>query len=402
MGNYYLGNSPYTPRNLAPVSVFSSAASDSTGCHNADQHFDITNHITKRSERHARHCKPLSTPSSLAVHSAHVETPPFDFNAWPTPMTFGATCMARPESFPDAGEGTAWGDQALTIDLPGGPYVFLGLETNQASLVRRVLAHRAKEGSGLESGDGAVVTQIRRAARPDFLDFERVDWKILIDVDYRPQGLRLAAHQWLGRLSWGEGFSGILWTPVTEGSAFTDLFENYFRILVAYRLLATGGLLVHSAGVVDGGDGFVFPGASGNGKSTLSKISRREGRLVLSDDGNALGLERDATGRSRVWIEALPFGGEMREQAKPRGRFPLRRITALRKGPDNHLEAMSKAAATGLLLGCSPFVNGDPHQTSRLLETIDALLAHVPASTLTFNKAGGFWDLLRHATGAPS
>lgn len=330
-----------------------------------------------------------------------MEAAAFDLDPWTTPVTFGATCMARPETFPGEGDGAPWGDLAIDIDLPGGPYTFHGLEATQAALIRQVFADRASAASGLGPEDGAVVTRVRRAARADFLDFERVDWKILIDVDYRPQGLRLAAHQWLGRLSWNGDFSGLLWTPVTEGSAFTDLFENYFRILVAYRLLASGGLLVHSAGVADDGAGFVFPGASGNGKSTLSKISRREGRLVLSDDGNALGLEEDADGRSRVWIEALPFGGEMRQQPKPRGRFPLRLIAALRKGPDNRLEPMSRAAATGLLLGCSPFVNGDPHRTSTLLETIDTLLAHVPASTLTFTKAGGFWDLLRHATGAP-
>lgn len=322
-------------------------------------------------------------------------------------MTFGATCMAHPEDFPRVDEGTPWGEGVLSIDLPGGPYVFTGLAALQIDSIRQVFVERASEGPAVGPAP-AVVTRLRRASRPTFLDFERVDWKILIDVDYRSDGLRLAAHQWLGRIDWRHGFdgmagfAGILWTPLTDGSGFTDLFENYFRILVAYRLLATGGLLLHSAGVADGGDGYAFPGASGNGKSTLSKISRREGRLVLSDDGNALGLDHDAAGRPRVWIEALPFGGEMRQEPKPRGRFPLRRICALRKGPRARLEPLSRARATGLLLGCSPFVNGDPHRSSRLLETIDSLLAHVPTATLTFSKAGGFWDLFRQPLGAAS
>lgn len=328
-------------------------------------------------------------------------------------MTFGVACLADPDSFPSDVSGEAWGDLAVAIDLPGGPYWFLGLETTQAGLLHRVFADRAStvDASTLDAADGVhrdvVITQMLRAERTSFLDFERVDWKILIDVDYRLDGLRLAAHDWMGRISWrgpfddpstSPPFSGALWTPLTEGSAFTDLFENYFRILVAYRLLATGGLLLHSAGVADGSGGYVFPGASGNGKSTLSKISRREGRLVLSDDGNALSLDHDAEGATRVWVEALPFGGEMRERPKPRGRFPLRRISALRKGPENGLQPLSRASATSLLLGCSPFVNGDPHQTSRLLETIDTLLAHVPTSTLTFTKAGGFWGLFDAGT----
>lgn len=341
-------------------------------------------------------------------------------------MTFGVTCLAQPELFPESLEGDLWGDLSVAIDLPGGPYLFLGLEATQVSLLHEVFADRASSLDPSETLDvsklpkASVITWMRRAARASFLDFERVDWKILIDVDYQPNGLRLAAHQWMGRIAWPESFhrectldsssgddlhqtfSGELWTPITEGCAFTDLFENYFRILVAYRLLATGGLLLHSAGVVDDAGGFVFPGASGNGKSTISKINRREGRLVLSDDGNALGLDHDADGRPRVWVEALPFGGEMRERPKPRGRFPLRRISALRKGPDNHLDLLSRASATSLLLGCSPFVNGDPHQTSRLLETIDTLLTHVPTSTLTFTKAGGFWNLFAEGVERPT
>lgn len=335
-------------------------------------------------------------------------------------MTFGVTCLAEPSSFPGDLSGELWGPIDLCIELPGGPYVFRGLEATQAHWVRQVFAERAADLTAAVDLSGAVVTSMMKAPRHAFLDFERVDWKILIDVDYHPGGLRLAAHQWMGRLHWdtpaggepqgltdGSGFAGALWTPVTSGSAFTDLFENYFRIVVAYRLLVTGGLLLHSAAVADETGGYVFPGASGNGKSTLSKISRREGRLVLSDDGNALGIDRDAQGRPHVWIEALPFGGEMRERPKPRGRFPLRRISALRKGPDNRLEPLSRAQATSLMLGCSPFVNGDPNQTSRLLETIDTLLCHVPTSTLTFTKAGGFWNLFSDVdaprqSGAPS
>lgn len=319
-------------------------------------------------------------------------------------VSFGTTCLARPAAFPKDLNGAPWGSVTIRVELPGGPYIFRGLETEQARWVRYVFADRARSLDDTHSLEaGSVVTDLFRAPRDAFLDFERVDWKILIDVDYRPDGLRLAAHQWMGRVAWpGEHdpqttTRGALWTPVTSGSAFTDLFENYFRILVAYRLLGTGGLLLHSAGVADDHGGYVFPGASGNGKSTLSKISLREGLNVLSDDGNALSIGPDETGRTRVWIEALPFGGEMRDRPKPRGRFPLRRISALRKGPDNRLDPLSRAQATSLLLGCCPFVNGDPNQTSDLLETIEHVLRHVPTSTLTFTKAGGFWPLLHEA-----
>ena len=308
-------------------------------------------------------------------------------------MSFGTTCLVDPSRFPDTLDaGSRWGEGVLDLELPGGPYRFVGLEANQESLVRRVLGPRVID----DPGSVAVTTQVFRAEREEFLDFERVDWKILIDVDYHPQGVSLAAHQWMGRLDWSDGFRGSLWTPVTEGSAFTDLFENFFRIAVAYRLLAEGGLLVHSAGVADDSGGYLFPGASGNGKSTISKISLAEGRAVLSDDGNAVFFaDEPESGQRRLWVQSLPFGGEMRDRVQPLAAVPLRRLAALIKGTPNRLETMGRAEASALLLGCTPFVNGDPHRLWDLLSTIEEVLGSVEGRRLTFTKTGGFWPLVR-------
>lgn len=311
-------------------------------------------------------------------------------------MSFGSTCLADPSSFPESFSGEPWGTEDLLFDLPGGPYYFLGLSSGQARSLEKLFGVCCSSAAVSATTEApGVTTVVLGADRDRFLAFDRVDWKILIDVDYRPQGLRLAAHQWMGLVDWKQGHRGAIWTPVAEGSAFTDLFENYFRILVAYRLLHLGGLLLHSAAVATTGasghsEAYVFPGQSGNGKSTLSKLSLRDGRTVLSDDGNAV-LPAPEGG---FVVEALPFGGEMRDRELPAGRFPLRRLVALAKGDPNRLEALGKAEATGLLLACSPFVNGDPLQLGTLLATIEKLLTSVPSRRLTFTREGGFWGLL--------
>ena len=245
--------------------------------------------------------------------------------------------------------------------------------------------------------DSSVETWVYRIDEAAFLALDRVDWKILIDVDPHQEGVRLAAHDWVGFLDWQADVRGAFWTPMTAGQAFSDLFENYFRILVAYRLLFEGGLLVHSAGVMVDGEGYLFPGASGHGKSTLSRISLREGRVVLSDDGNALWRKQ-----GRTQVQALPFGGELRDLEKPVLSFPLRTVAALRKGSGNGLTVRSRAQATALLFSCAPFVNGDPLRQERLFSNIDRLLDGVSSRCLTFHLDGGFWDLLLHDTGPSS
>jgi hypothetical protein len=50
------------------------------------------------------------------------------------------------------------------------------------------------------------------------------------------------------------------------------------------RLAREGGVLMHGAGVVEEGKGWVFTGASGAGKSTISDLYTAHGETVLSDE----------------------------------------------------------------------------------------------------------------------
>src|SRR5206468_8735402 len=58
--------------------------------------------------------------------------------------------------------------------------------------------------------------------------------------------------------------------------------ENFVRAAVAWRAVSLGGALVHSAGAVWKGKGYLFYGPSGAGKSTLSACNTRAS--IVSDD----------------------------------------------------------------------------------------------------------------------
>lgn len=302
-------------------------------------------------------------------------------------MSFGATYLEYPDLFPARRGGERCGDRQVIVTLPGGPYAFSGLDPAQEQIVRERL-----DGYCREEGDAAaaaVQTLVFRVAGADFLDIETRGWEYTLDLDYEPAAVRLAGLELMGRLDWNPALRGALWTSAFDRESFYGAFENFFRVLFAYRLLEGGGALLHSAGVVDGGGALLFLGRSGAGKSTLARLSLESGRTVLSDDMNALWPAEEGPSVAR-----LPFTGDFPVRSSESGYYPLRAICRLQKGERNSLAPMRAAEALAALVACSPSVNRDPYRRERLLANLTALVRSVPTHVLTFSRAGGFWELL--------
>jgi hypothetical protein len=83
--------------------------------------------------------------------------------------------------------------------------------------------------------------------------------------------------------------------------------ENYLRVLYAWLCLDQSGLVVHAAGVISEGKGFVFFGRSGSGKTTVSRLSMYS--TVLSDD--LVIIKASASGK--FWLYGVPFRGDFPE-----------------------------------------------------------------------------------------
>lgn len=170
--------------------------------------------------------------------------------------------------------------------------------------------------------------------------------------------------------------------------------ENYLRFVAGEALLRSGGVIVHSAAVVEGGWAHLFPAASGSGKSTLSRMSLAEGRTVLSDDLNAL-VRRDG----RTFVAQVPFTGDLGRERVPGGPFPLTTVYRLRKGARTEVTPLGRTQGLGLLFAQTPSFNVDPGSQDRLWDALGSLVDACAFRTLTFSRDEPLWPRIAASEG---
>jgi hypothetical protein len=187
-----------------------------------------------------------------------------------------------------------------------------------------------------------------------------------------------------------DGARAGIWTPVEEPEECVGVVENVLRPLLAARLLATGGLLVHSAAI----DGYLFAGRSGAGKSTIARLGLEAGQPVLSDDLNA--VVPDERGFA---LAPLPFTGDLDASEVSNQRTRLRAVMGLEKGEREELRAMSLAEAVSLLVRCAPYVNQDARRMPLLLDRASEIAGGTRRGVLTFRRDGHVWPILESDAG---
>jgi len=312
-------------------------------------------------------------------------------------MSFGARFLRHPERFPEAPRGEPWGGRELTLHLPGGPYRLSGLSPAQEEALRATFpgSLRPAGAPAAAFGTGPLPTPILllRCAAAEFLAVDTRGWDYALDFDWAPAAVRLAGLGLAGRIDWRPDLGGALWTHEDGGERFPGIFENFLRVLVAYRLLDLGGAVLHSAGVVRDGAAYLFLGRSGAGKTTVARLSQEQGAEVLSDDLNALCAGAAGAGCS---VLKLPFTGDLGERRALRPAAPLGALLRLAQDTVDALAPLSHAETLACMLACAPFVNVDPHRRERLEEVLLGLAAAAAprAFTLRFSLQGGFWSIL--------
>lgn len=289
--------------------------------------------------------------------------------------TFGERFLKHAELFPARFAGEAWGEDAVTIDLPGGPFAVSGLSAEQ----RGSLLDRFAPISDVENTERrAYPLQLFRAAPADFRTIDTRGWEYALEL----KGRAIAGMNLMARI---DDDRGAIWTNVVDREAFWGVVENVLRPLVARRLLASGGLLVHSAAVVIEERAYLFAGPSGAGKSTIAQMALDAGHGVLSDDLNA--IAGDA-------LVPFPFTGDLPAGARRTTPAPLHAIVALEKGTNERIRELSPAAAASLLIRSAPYVNLDPILGEALLTRAHALVRKARTAVLTFRRDGDVWPIL--------
>jgi hypothetical protein len=166
-----------------------------------------------------------------------------------------------------------------------------------------------------------------------------------------------------------------------------DPFEYPLDELICVHWLAQGrGVELHACGIVDGGgEGHIFVGHSGAGKTTLSGLWRGPG-TILSDDRIIVRLEGE-----RAFMYGTPWHGEARLSAQ--GRAPVKDIFLLEKAARTEVVALPQAAAAARLLACSFVPHHDPRALASSLEILGALVRGTRCAELRFHRASDLAEI---------
>lgn len=161
--------------------------------------------------------------------------------------------------------------------------------------------------------------------------------------------------------------------------------ENFLRVIYAVLCLQHGGLLLHAAGVIRNGEGIVFFGPSGAGKTTTAGIAAQSAR-VLSDD---LVIIRPHNGQYK--LHGVPFRGAMQEVQNPNVSAPLKAVFRLQQGVSHAIQPYTTLKAASELVAAAPFVVQEPRLGRKLIDVCTRLAQSVPVAQLNFRRDDGFW-----------
>jgi hypothetical protein len=161
-----------------------------------------------------------------------------------------------------------------------------------------------------------------------------------------------------------------------------SVVENVLRVFTAYKAVESGGLILHSAGLVFEEKAYIFVGRSNAGKTTLTRKAYKYGAKVLSDDINMVLPHLNKSGFN---AHAVPFSGEFGrtlEHANSRESYPLAALILLEQGEVLRVTTAEPSYAVAKLLVGSPFVNMDTKQAPLLFDAVTDLAAKVPVLRL--------------------
>ncbi|MFB3904881.1 MAG: hypothetical protein ACE15E_15620 [Acidobacteriota bacterium] len=149
------------------------------------------------------------------------------------------------------------------------------------------------------------------------------------------------------------------------------------RLMIVYYLASRAGLLMHAAGGIISGGGFVFAGLSGAGKSTLAKL------LAESKDCEILSDERVAVRRIEGYqVFGTPWHGDG-GFASP-SQAPLTGVIFLRHGSKNRMSRLPTSEAVPMLLPLVSVAWFDREILEPQLRFLEQLVATIPCYRFDF------------------
>ena len=176
------------------------------------------------------------------------------------------------------------------------------------------------------------------------------------------------------------------------------------ELMVMHRLGRERGVEVHAAGMRDSdGNGYLFLGHSGAGKSTTTRLwNQQHSMTVLSDDRIILRLRNDSEGENslddvQVWMYGTPWHGEAAFAAPEKAR--IERLFILEHAPesasDNKITPISGSRAVGEIMARSFLPFYDATSLENTMSFLQEIVAAIPCYRLEFRPDGSAVEAVR-------
>jgi hypothetical protein len=239
--------------------------------------------------------------------------------------------------------------------------------------------------------DEVVALAARRYA--GFLSGAAVDWRFtidrrehglvpLIDVVVRQRNgsreLELERHDFLATLDVARRAG-----TVALGALDEIALDAFLRVAYSIALLDAGALLLHASSVARADRGYVFPGRSGSGKTTVTRLS--PGATLLSDELSIVTRDGRCYG--------TPFWGELARAGENRG-VRAAGLYVLRQADHHAVTPLRPPQALHALLPNVVFFARDPALAGHVLDVAAETVARVPCFELAFRRDPGFWSVI--------
>lgn len=164
-------------------------------------------------------------------------------------------------------------------------------------------------------------------------------------------------------------------------------------IFISYLAQRKMGIITHAMAVKDlDGQGLLFAGKSGAGKTTMAKIWYRHSKAMILNDDRVILLKA----RNRFFIHGSPWHGDFSDYLTSHiDAAPLKRIFFIYHASQNKIQRIYAKEAFRLIYPAllPPF--WDKAATEKILSFCQELLAKIPCYRLGFKKGKKIIDFVR-------
>lgn len=170
-------------------------------------------------------------------------------------------------------------------------------------------------------------------------------------------------------------------------SANPYAIDSVLRIVHTFALAREGSFLMHAASAVRNGRAFLFAGASGAGKTTISRLAPKDA-VLLTDEISYVRRNEDG-----YLAFGTPFAGELAKSGENMS-APIAAVYLLAKGPENRIEPVGAADAGRALLESILFFAQEPELVKSVFQAACEFVCRVPIYRLTFVPDAGVWEMI--------